>query len=585
MFQEIYKAFLENIPWPTWISSVDAKILFINKPYEKIYNMKLEEVQGKHFKEIVPEKIAERYYNELMQCIESKEICKNEALVNGKYLECTLFPILNEKEKIDAVAGMIFDVTEQRRREKELKNGKDILRTIIDSLPEAIFYKDRESRFLGYNKAFERYYNQRGIYDIKGRTDLEIYGDQEVAKQFITLDKEVMEYKESKRYEQKIIDDNGIMRIEENIKVPVLGEDGEAWGVVGLSRDITDKKALDEKLKYISEIDALTGLYNRYSFEEKINLYTREEYLPLGMIMGDVNGLKLVNDTLGHLEGDELLKSIAEVLKKVCKAKGHVFRWGGDEFFILIPNCTESMCEEMMTEIRESCENYEKQFIQLSIALGEDVKYNLDGNIYDDIRCIEEKVYRQKLLDKKSMKSSVLHTMKKTLEEKNMETREHADRVANNAVSIGRAMGFKMSELDELELTAELHDIGKITIAEELLLKPSKLTEEEFEILKTHAEKGYRIIHACGELIDVAKSVLTHHERWDGSGYPLGLKEDEIPLMARIISIADAYDVMTHDRVYKSAISQEEAFEELRRNAGTQFDPQIVEVFIAYLVQ
>ena len=175
--------------------------------------------------------------------------------------------------------------------------------------------------------------------------------------------------------------------------------------------------------------------------------------------------------------------------------------------------------------------------------------------------------------------------MKKTLEEKNMETREHAERVANNAVGIGRAMGFKMGELDELELTAELHDIGKIKIAEELLLKPSKLTEDEFEVLKTHAEKGYRIIHACGELINVAKSVLTHHERWDGSGYPLGLKEDEIPLMARIISIADAYDVMTHDRVYKSAISQEEAFEELRRNAGTQFDPQIVEVFIEYLLQ
>nr|WP_301335056.1 diguanylate cyclase [Holtiella tumoricola] len=236
---------------------------------------------------------------------------------------------MNEEEKVEVVAGIIFDVTEQKEREQELQNGKDILRTIIDSLPEAIFYKDKESRFLGYNKAFEKYYNQRGIYDIKGRTDLEIYGDQEVAKQFIMLDQEVMEYKESKRYEQKIVDDDGIMRIEENIKVPVLGEDGEAWGVVGLSRDITDKKALDEKLKYISEIDALTGLYNRYSFEEKINLYTREEYLPLGMIMGDVNGLKLVNDTLGHLEGDELLKSIAEVLKKVCKAKGHVFRWGG----------------------------------------------------------------------------------------------------------------------------------------------------------------------------------------------------------------------------------------------------------------
>lgn len=580
---DICKLFLGNIPWPTWIVATDSTILFLNKCYEEMYNIRLSDVVGKNYKEVLPKQMAEQYYRELEACIRSGEVYVSEQIINNRWIQCNMFPLFNQEREIVAVAGVAVDVTDKKEREQELEEQKGILRTIIDAVPEVIFYKDKSSRFIGYNKKFESYYNERGIYDILGKSDLEIYKDKEVAKQFIDFDQEVMRSREAKYFEQTFIQPNGERRIEENAKIPVIGKDGEVWGVVGLSRDVTEQKRLEAKLRRLSEIDALTGLYNRHSFEEKIKQYNTEAYLPLGIIMGDVNGLKLVNDTLGHLEGDKLLKGISKVLQDTCGQKGNVFRWGGDEFVILLPNCNEAMCEAVIDEIEQACKEDEQQFVQLSIALGETVKHTLEDNIYDYIVKVEKKVYRQKLLERKSVKNSMLDALRKTLEEKSMETNEHTSRVVSYALAIGKKMGFKKSELDDLVLSAQLHDIGKITISEELLLKQGELSEDEYEILKTHSEKGYRIIHACGELINVGKCVLTHHERWDGTGYPLGLKGEEIPLMARIISVVDAYDVMTHDRTYKKAKSKQMAIEELRRCSGSQFDPSIVDLFIDYL--
>lgn len=213
-----------------------------------------------------------------------------------------------------------------------------------------------------------------------------------------------------------------------------------------------------------------------------------------------------------------------------------------------------------------------KEYMFLIIDQGE--------NNYSCTKKVEDKSYRQKLLKDKGIKSAIQNLNRELLKEKNTDTNMHTIRVVKYATAIGKKMKLKTSQLHELIISAKLHDIGKIGIPEEVLLKPGKLTNEEFEIMKSHVEKGYRIVNSLGKLGNVSKNVLTHHERWDGSGYPLGLKNEEIPLISRIIAVADSYDAMIHERVYKKAMRKEEAIKELRRCSGTQFDPEIVEIFI-----
>ncbi len=670
----IFKSFLEFLPYPVWIEDINTKILFLNEAYENLYNIKLTDTLGKTNKEVFPKEVSSLYDNQIRKCISEKKTLTFSGNVGNTFVECIMFPILNLNNEIYLISGIILPINDKVKRQVELKKQKDILKTIIDSLPEAIFYKDKDCKFIGYNKNFSDFYANLGVYDLIGKSDLEIYPNKETAKKFIEQDKEIIRTKKAKSAQYSISYKDGDVRFEENLKVPVINEDGEVWGIVGLSRDITERKKLENKLRYLSYTDSLTGLYNRSSFDEKLNKYNQEKYLPLGIIMGDVNGLKLVNDTLGHLEGDKLIKSISNVLRDVCSNRGSVFRWGGDEFMILLglklvndtlghlegdkliksisnvlrdvcsnrgsvfrwggdefmillPNCSEQLCENIMKEILDKCKHYDYEFIQLSIALGESVKNSTSQNIYECIKeveekvyrrklldkksihydyefiqlsialgesvknstsqniyeCIkevEEKVYRRKLLDKKSIRSSITDSLIKSLQEKNTETEEHTERVTTYAYSLGVKLNFKASELDELFLVAKLHDIGKIGINEEILLKPDKLTNDEFIIMKTHSEKGYRILQAMGELENVAKCVLCHHEKWDGTGYPLCLKEDEIPLISRIISIVDAYDVMTSKRPYKKPMTKESAIAELIRCSGTQFDPFLVNIFI-----
>lgn len=575
--------YLQNMPWSAWIADKDKKIIFINKAFERKYNLNLEDVKGKNYEEIFPDEVIRVYNKKTKESLKKLQIDVYDKTTREIKEECYAFPITDEEGQTNAIGGIIVNVEDEKRREMELQNQKSILRTIIDALPEAIFYKDKDSRFIGCNKNFSDYYKQFGVDDVIGKSDLEIYPDKEVAENFIKIDKEIMKNKQAKYIEGMTLDISGNRVIEESFKAPVINEDGEVWGVVGLARNITNQKNLEDRLRYLSYNDALTGIYNRTYFEEKIRELNNEQHLPLGIIMGDVNGLKLVNDSLGHLEGDKLLKSIAGVLNKSCGDKGFVFRWGGDEFMILLPNCNEYSCERMVEKIRSECKKDDYSYIELSIALGEVVKHSLEEDIDKCIKEVEERVYRQKLLEHNSVRSSMMNSLKKSLEAKNMETEEHTERVESYALEIGKRYGFKSSQMDELMIIARLHDIGKIAIEEDILLKPGPLTTNEFEVMKTHAEKGFRIINASSEIINVAKCVLTHHEKWDGSGYPLGIAGEEIPLMARIIAIADAYDVMTHDRVYRKAMNKEEAIKELKRCSGTQFDPELVELFLKCL--
>lgn len=461
-----------------------------------------------------------------------------------------------------------------------------LLETLLDLIPYAIWLKNLNGEIIYANKAYADYVScSKEEKDVVGKTDVELYPDNPQAKSFIEKDRKIIASKKMEHTEATFKVRDGRVLYMESIKAPIIDENGEVWGIVGISRDITERKKLEYQLREIGYTDRLTGLYNRAYFEEYIKYIRCNKRKYLSIIMGDLNGLKVVNDTWGHLEGDRFIVKIASIIKSLCRESDAIFRWGGDEITILLPDTDEKTAEEISINILNACKEEKNESIPISIALGIATINDNNKSIDVALKEAEDKLYRNKLLQGNSRSRAIIESLKNSLYEKHKETEIHTERVIEYSNKIGKEMGLSISVLDELELIASLHDIGKIGIPEEILTKQGKLTNEEFDIMKTHVDKGFRIAQTSSALAHISRGILTHHERYDGTGYPLGLKGEEIPLTARIVSIADSYDAMISHRVYRKAMSKEAAIEEIRKNKGTQFDPKIAEIFIRILLK
>ena len=361
---------------------------------------------------------------------------------------------------------------------------------------------------------------------------------------------------------------------------PIRDADGQIYGVVMVFRDVTQEKTQREQIEHIMAHDSMTGLYNRWYMEEVLKRYEKNPCAGCTLIMGDLNGLKLVNDAFGHHEGDRFIQTVATILKQCCGPKDIVCRWGGDEFLILLPEATAREAEKLIDRILARCVEESDEKLQLSIALGYARMSGESDDIQRALREAEQWTYRRKLMIEKSFRSSVINALLSALAAKSEETEEHAERLQQYCCQIGRLLGVSAKELDEMSLFAMLHDIGKVGINDAILQKPAPLTDDEWMEMRKHPEIGFRIAQNNIDLAPISEYILTHHERWDGKGYPRGLRGDEIPILARILAVADAYDAMTNERVYRKAMSSEAAASEILRGAGSQFDPRIARLFV-----
>lgn len=469
------------------------------------------------------------------------------------------------------------------RKNKDLDSSHALVRSIINSTPDRIFYKDMSGVYLGCNQAFADFCG-KSIEQIIGKNDAQLF-EEERASWFRSTDKKVMQSGAPYVTEEDSVSASGEKAWLETVKSLYCDAQGAPVGIIGISRDVTERRMREERIEYLSYHDPLTGVYNRTFLQKALESLSAPSSVPLSLIIGDVNGMKLINDAFGHRAGDKLLIDVADILLRGVRAGDTVTRIGGDEFLILLPNTDAKAAGEVAERVRMMCEQScaPGDLVQNHLALGYATRESADQSLEETMAVAEDMMYRRKLFETQSMRNSVLTSIKTTMFEKSNETEEHAERLAELAVRFGRAAGLPKEKMDELALVATLHDIGKISIDKNTLTKTGKMSEEDWREIKKHPEVGYRIANSCAELRHIAEYILCHHERWDGGGYPRGLRGEQIPLIARIISIVDAYDAMTQDRTYRKAMTHEQAVEEVLRNGGTQFDPALATQFVGML--
>jgi diguanylate cyclase (GGDEF)-like protein/putative nucleotidyltransferase with HDIG domain len=296
--------------------------------------------------------------------------------------------------------------------------------------------------------------------------------------------------------------------------------------------------------------------------------------------MGDVNRLKLVNDAFGHEKGDELIIKAAESIKNSVRPEDLIARWGGDEFFILLPKTNTTDAEKIVERINMACSQQSVNSIGVSIAFGVASKAFLSESLAETMRLAEDAMYKSKAKDGERSRRDIIDVIATTLYSKIPFEEQHAKRVSFLCQQMATVLGFNKEDIQKLTLAGLLHDIGKIAVSSDILKKTTPLTPDEWLQLRSHTEIGAKVVGSGEMMDDIGNAILHHHERYDGTGYPKGIRWEDIPIASRIISLADSFDTMISQCIYKPSKNRLEAINEIRKNKGTQFDPELADVFI-----
>ncbi len=501
----------------------------------------------------------------------------------GAYLWGSASKLVDEKGNIVGAIQSIRDISDRKAAERARDEAAAIQKMTLLSIGDGIISTDHLGRISHYNLAAEQ---------ITGWSKEEAFGKplEEIFNIHYEVNQdECIEPFKSVMENGKTIENvnNTFLISKESHKIPIEhtaapihNEDGTVVGVVLVFKDITNKKQRQDRIEYLSFHDHLTGLYNRRFVEEEMARLDLKENLPFSLIMADVNGLKLTNDAFGHAVGDELIVKAAEVMKRECRNSDILARTGGDEFIFLLPQTSNDEAKQIVNRLYAHLAEEKTKSINLSVAFGWATKEDISENISTVYKRAEDYMYKRKLSQSPITESNTIKLVMKNLYEKSKSEEQHSIRVSKLCAAIGREMDFDAEELDELCAGGLLHDIGKIALSESILSKTGRLNDSEWFEMKRHPETGHRILSSLNEFSKLADDVLAHHERWDGEGYPNGIKSTDIPLKARILAVADAYDAMTSDRPFRPALDEETVVAEIKNNAGKQFDPVIAKTFV-----
>ncbi len=468
------------------------------------------------------------------------------------------------------------DITARKQLESELVLAQTAKLAVLDSIPDAMFVLDYNGMVLEYLKSpdFETY----SVLDqaIRGHHLSELI-PKDIACNYVFNVRQALATGTTQYYEYSVAIDGTVYFRETRFKK--IGQSK----VLTMVRDITDARRSKDQLDYLSQYDALTNIYNRAYFEATMSKMAMQSEGGVAIVICDVDGLKIINDTLGHWAGDQLLRAVANILGAVTVFADDVLaRVGGDEFAIIAREPQKQKMDAMIENIQLRIAEYNKDNPQLPVSLstGWAADYHSSKNIEEIYKQADHDMYRQKIHQGQSSRSAIVQTMMKALEVRDYITEGHTDRLQDLVGDLGRKLKLSRRQLADLRLFARFHDIGKVGIPDSILTKPTLLNEAERAIMKRHCEIGFRIAQVSLDLSPIADWILKHQEWWNGQGYPLGISGEDIPLACRILAIADTFDAMTNDRPYRKALSPSVALAEIERYAGSQFDPALVKLFI-----
>jgi diguanylate cyclase (GGDEF)-like protein/PAS domain S-box-containing protein len=572
----LYRTFINASTDWVYLKDENLRYMIMNDALQAQYNLAYSDIIGKMDQELIPGDFSREAEATDREVLTTKSATMLEITIENidRSYETAKFPVPIGSNKT-GVGAYIRDVTEKKKQEDKLENLLEqtqamfsehdavmlLIRPetgqIIDANPAAV-------SFYGYTKEELLSLNIDDIHCLQP--------DEAADNRWKKNEQKRKLYSFPHRLK------NGDKRIVDIYSCPITYDNEKV--LFSIIFDVTEREEAFDEIKYLSFHDHLTGLFNRRYFDSVLNLMNDERFMPLAVIMADVNGLKLINDSFGHAEGDALLKKAAEVITLGCRKDDISARIGGDEFVIILPKTDEDEARKIVERIRKLQSQVSIRQLGLSMSFGCAVKHDTASDIDLVVSEAENNMYKNKMHESASTRSRTVSIIMETLYEKCDGELAHSHRVSKITALLAGEMGLSAEQVRQASVAGLLHDIGKISIDDSILNKKGPFTKTEREEVEKHSESGWRILSNSDEYASLADYILYQHEFFNGEGYPRGLKGDVIPLISKIIAVSDAYDAMTIDRPYRKALSPEDALEELRRFSGTQFDPEIIGVFV-----
>lgn len=577
---------IKHNPSAIAVHDKDLNYVYVSQKYLDIYEVRDPNVIGKNHYEVFPE-IPEKWRSVHQRTLKG-EVIKGDRdpfVRPDGHIDITRWesrPWYDEKGDVAGIIVYTDIINEQIRREQDLENSRQVLQDVMDNLPIGIAVNS-------FKPTVNFTYMNDNFYKIH-QTTKEFLMQPDAIWEVLSEDLETRE-----KFKQRVlqdIDSNDPKRMTwRDVPIKRIGQKTRYLDVfvtkikhanlyITTVIDVTEQKLREDEIRFISYQDFGTKIPNRRFFTEQLFEMDKQKLYPLSLFIMDINGLKLLNDAFGHEKGNEALQVIANILDQTKRQGDVIARIGGDEFAMIMPKTTDAEAEEIKIKIHELVSQNSIKDVQYSLSIGMSVKNAAKQNISDVLKLAEEDMYRKKVLEGQSVRNRAILGILSMLTDKYQEEKIHSERVSEFCQKMGEALHLNKEDIEELKMAGMLHDIGKVSIPDSILNKPGKLTDEEWVIMKEHTIYGYNILKAADQYSNLALYALSHHERYDGKGYPRGISGNDIPLYSRVIGVVDAYEAMTADRVYRKALSSEIAIAELKRCAGTQFDPTIVELFI-----